>query len=48
MKKAPNVKLKIIDLDEIPERIDISINLPDKKVPDATKQVPESNSVRLF
>ncbi len=42
------VKLKIIDLDEIPEQIDISINLPEKKVPDATKQAPKSNSVTLF
>lgn len=39
---------KNIDLDEIPEQIDISINLPEKKVPDATKQAPKSNSVTLF
>ena len=42
------VKLKIIDLDEIPDQIDISINLPEKKVPDATKTTPKSNSVTLF
>ena len=48
MKKAPNIKLSIVDLDEIPEQIDISINLPEKKVPDATKTIPKSNSVTLF
>lgn len=50
MKPATNVKLEIIDLDEIPENIDISICPPPKKVPDETKTVPKSKSksVRLF
>lgn len=42
------VKFGIVDLDEITEKIDISICLPEKKVPDETKTVPKSNSVRLF
>ena len=42
------LKLEIIDLEEIPEKIDISINLPDKKPTVATKRPPKSNSVALF
>lgn len=38
----------LIDLDEIPDQIDISINLPPKKVPDETKRPPKSKSVQLF
>lgn len=48
MKNAPNVKLSIIDLDEIPDQIDISINLPEKSVPEQPKRPPKSNSVALF
>jgi hypothetical protein len=45
-----NFKAFFVDLDEIPEKIDISICLPPKKVPDETKTVPKSKSksVRLF
>lgn len=43
------VRLEIIDLDEIPEQIDISINLPEKKVPDETKRPPKpKNTIALF
>ncbi len=39
---------KNFDLDEIPDQIDISINLPPKKVPDATKMPKKQDSVALF
>lgn len=42
------VRFGIVDLDEIPEKIDISICLPEKKVPDETKTPIKSNSVPLF
>jgi len=48
MKKLSNLKLEIIDLDEIPDQIDISINLPKKDVPESIKRPPKSNSVQLF
>lgn len=48
MKKLSNLKLEIIDLDEIPDQIDISINLPKKDVPESIKRHPKSNSVQLF
>jgi hypothetical protein len=50
MKPATNVKLEIIDLDEIPEKIDISICLPPKKAPEATKTVQkkDSKTIQLF
>lgn len=49
MKPATNVKLEIIDLDEIPEKIDISICLPPKKVPDETKRpLKPKNTIALF
>lgn len=48
MKKAPNIKLSVIDLEEIPEQIDISISLPEKKAPEEPVSSPKSNSVTLF
>lgn len=49
MKPATNVKLSIIDLDEIPNNIDISISLPKKEAPEATKPVPKpKNTIALF
>lgn len=30
MKNAPNIKLKIIDLNEIPEQVDISVHIQTK------------------
>lgn len=50
MKPATNVKLEIIDLEEIPDKIDISINLPPKNVPDETKRAlkRDSKTIQLF
>lgn len=49
MKKLNNLKLEIIDLGEIPDNIDISINLPLKKVPEETKRAPKpKNTIALF
>lgn len=49
MKPATNVKLEIIDLDEIPDKIDISICPPPKKVPNETKTVLKpKNTIALF
>lgn len=49
MKPVTNVKLTIIDLDEIPEKIDISINLPPKKSTEATKTaLKPKNTIALF
>lgn len=48
MKNAPNIKLKIIDLDEISEQIDISVNLQTKSSPEAAKSPLKSDSVILF
>ena len=48
MKKLSNLKLEMVDLDEIPDNIDISINLPKKVVPEETKRPPNSKTVALF
>ena len=48
MKNAPNIKLKIIDLDEICEQIDISVNIQMKKASEAAKRPLKSDSVILF
>lgn len=48
MKKLSNLKLEIIDLGEIPDNIDISINLPPKKPTEETKRPLNSKSVQLF
>lgn len=50
MKPATNVKLEIIDLDEIPDNIDISINLPPKKPTEETKKTlkKDSKTIQLF
>lgn len=51
MKNAPNIKLKIIDLDEIPEQIDISVNVQTKSSPEAAKRPlkrEKTDSVILF
>lgn len=49
MKKAPNIKLSIIDLEEIPEQIDISICLPEKKVPELIYDTKKpKNTIALF
>ena len=42
------VKFETIDLDDIPLKIDITINLPEKKPTEATKRPRKSNSVALF
>ena len=42
------VKLEIVDLVELPEKIDISICLPEKSVPDETKRPKKQDSVALF
>lgn len=39
---------EIADLDEIPDNIDISINLPPKKLTEETKRPLNSKSVQLF
>lgn len=44
-----NFKTFFIDLDEIPDKMDIDIKLPIKKVPEATKTVPKpKNTIALF
>lgn len=44
-----NFKAFFIDLDEIPDKMDIDIKLPVKKVPEATKTVPKpKNTIVLF
>lgn len=49
MKPATNVKLTIIDLDEIPDQIDISICLPPKKVPEPIYDTKKpKNTIALF
>lgn len=48
MKPATNVKLEIIDLEEIPDNIDISISLPPKKPTEEPKRPLNSKSVQLF
>ena len=48
MKNFPNIKLRIIDLDEIPEQIDISVNIETKSSPEAAKRPLKSDSIILF
>ena len=48
MKNAPNIKLCIIDLDEIPEQIDISVNVQTKSSLEAVKRPLKSDSIILF
>ena len=48
MKNAPNIKLSIIDLDEISEQIDISVNIQTKKATEAAKRPLKTDSVILF
>lgn len=48
MKKLSNLKLEIIDLDEIPDNIDISVSLPPKEAPEAPKRPLNPKSVQLF
>ena len=49
MKKLSNLKLEMIDLEEIPDNIDISINLPPKNVPNETKTAKKpKNKNALF
>ena len=51
MKNAPNIKLSIIDLEEIVEPIDISINVQMKKATEVTKRPlkrEKTDSVILF
>lgn len=42
-KLAPKIDFKVsyLDLDEIPDNIDISIRLPEKRVPDETKRADD-------
>lgn len=48
-KGAFPLKLEIIDLKEIPERIDISINLPPKKAPESVYDTKKpKNTIALF
>ena len=49
MKTAPNIKLKIIDLDEIPEQVDISVNIKMKTSPEAAKRpLKREKTIALF
>lgn len=49
MKTTGNIRLEIIDLDEIPDKMDIDIKLPAKKVPEATKTaLKPKNTIALF
>lgn len=53
MGKIDGWKLKLgdknLDLDEIPDQIDISINLPKKEAPTAVKTVKKpKNTIALF
>lgn len=43
-----SIKLEIIDLDEIPDVIDISIKLPENKAPDKPKRPKKGDSIPLF
>lgn len=50
-KLDPKISFKdcFVDLDEIPEKMDIDIKLPVKKVPEATKTVSKpKNTIALF
>lgn len=49
MKTAPNIKLRIIDLDEISEQIDISIYVQTKKAPELMYDTKKpKNTIALF
>ena len=49
MKNAPNIKLRIIDLDEISEQIDISVNIQTKSSPEVTKRLlKREKTIALF
>lgn len=49
MKTIGNIRLEIIDLNEIPDEIDISINLPPKNVPEVPKTALNTkNTIALF
>jgi predicted RNA-binding protein with RPS1 domain len=43
-----SLKLEIIDLDEIPDVIDISIKLPENKPTEETKRPKKGDSIPLF
>lgn len=50
-KLDPKIDFKafFVDLDEIPDKMDIDIKLPAKNVPDAAKPVPKpKNTIALF
>ena len=49
MKNAPNIKLSIIDLEEIPEQIDISVNVQMKSSLEAAKRpLKREKTIALF
>ena len=49
MKNAPNIKLRIIDLDEISEQVDISVNLQTKSSLEAAKRpLKREKTIALF
>ena len=49
MKNAPNIKLKIIELEEITEPIDISVNLQTKSSLEAAKRpLKREKTIALF
>ena len=49
MKNAPNIKLKIIELEEITEPIDISINIQTKSSSEALKRpLKREKTIALF
>ena len=49
MKNFPNIKLRIIDLEEISEQIDISINIQTKKAPELMYDSKKpKNTIALF
>lgn len=47
-KGAFPVKLETVGLDDTPIVIDISIHLPEKKVPNETKRPKKQDSIALF
>ena len=49
MKNAANIKLRIIDLDEISEQMDISVNIKTKSSPEAAKRpLKREKTIALF
>ena len=49
MKNAPNIKLSIIDLEEISEQVDISINIQTKSSSEALKRpLKREKTIALF